>query len=61
MRFGLVYWLEIVPHQTPELSVVRALDASWPVRVTSFTQDANRCAGVVVSNWTLCQFSVRRG
>ena len=49
------------PHQTPELSVVRALDASWRVPVSHVTLVANRCASVGVSNWTLRQlYAVRR-
>ena len=52
--------MRLYPHQTPEL-LDRALAASWLVRVSSFTQDANRCASVVVSNWTLRQlYAVRR-
>ena len=48
-------------HQTPELSVVRALDASWRVPVSHVTLVANRCASVGVSNWTLRQlYAVRR-
>ena len=45
----------------PRAASVRALETSWRVRVSLGTEDANRCAGVVVSNWTLCQlYAVRR-